>query len=178
MKDMIETTADEVLTFRKPEPRDGSDVWALIRACKPLDENSMYCNLIQCDHFADTCILAEKDGVPVGWISGYRLPDAPDTLFVWQVAVSSKARGLGLGSEMLDRLLSRDDLAGVRRLKTTITRDNDPSWRLFRSLAERHGGILSDEPHYRKDDHFDGEHATEHMVTIRFPAPVARARAA
>jgi L-2,4-diaminobutyric acid acetyltransferase len=134
----------------------------------------MYCNLIQCDHFADTCILAEMDGAPVGWISGYLLPDDPETLFVWQVAVAEDARGLGLASEMLDRLLSRADMAGVRHLKTTITRDNQASWSLFRSLAERHGAILSDEPHFKKDSHFDGAHATEYMVTIRFPAPVVR----
>lgn len=174
MRDMIEGPDQNSLTFRKPEAEDGSDIWALIQACKPLDENSMYCNLIQCDHFADTCILAELDGVPVGWISGYLLPDATDTLFVWQVAVSEDARGLGLASQMLDRLLSRDDMTGVQQLKTTITRDNQPSWNLFRSLAERHGGLLSDEPQYKKDDHFDGEHATEYMVTIRFPASVAR----
>lgn len=174
MKDMIETSEPSNLTFRKPEAEDGSGIWALIQACKPLDENSMYCNLIQCDHFADTCILAEMDGMPVGWISGYLLPDAPDTLFVWQVAVSEKARGLGLASDMLDRLLSREDMADVRQLKTTITRDNTPSWSLFRSLAERHDGMLSDEPQYKKDHHFDGEHATEYMVTIQFPASLAR----
>ncbi|KGJ05985.1 2,4-diaminobutyric acid acetyltransferase [Paracoccus halophilus] len=172
---MVEPENRDTLIFRKPEPEDGSDIWALIRACKPLDENSMYCNLIQCDHFADTCVLAERDGVPVGWISGYILPDAADTLFIWQVAVSGDARGMGLGGRMLDSLLSRDDMAGVLHLKTTITRDNDASWALFRSLAARHNGVLTDKPHFRKDDHFDGEHATEHMVTIRFPAPVARA---
>ncbi|AUH32630.1 diaminobutyrate acetyltransferase [Paracoccus tegillarcae] len=175
MKDMIETDAQQDLTFRKPEAQDGSDIWELIRSCKPLDENSMYCNLIQCDHFADTCILAEMDGEPVGWISGYLLPDAPDTLFVWQVAVAQDARGIGLAGKMLVQLLSREDMAGVLKLKTTITRDNDASWGLFRSVADRHNAVLTDEPHFRKDDHFDGEHATEHMVTIRFPAPVAQA---
>ncbi|WBU54100.1 diaminobutyrate acetyltransferase [Paracoccus sp. SCSIO 75233] len=175
MKDMIDSNTPDTLTFRKPESEDGSNIWELIKSCKPLDENSMYCNLIQCDHFADTCILAERNGVAVGWISGYLLPDAPDTLFVWQVAVSEEARGLGLAGRMLDKLLSRDDMAGVLHLKTTITRDNDASWGLFRSLAERHNARLTDEPHFRKDDHFDGEHATEHMVTIHFPAPVAQA---
>jgi L-2,4-diaminobutyric acid acetyltransferase len=174
MKDMIETPAGKALTFRKPEAGDGSDVWALVQACKPLDENSMYCNLIQCDHFADTCILAELDGAPVGWISGHLLPDASDTLFIWQVAVAEDARGLGLASEMLDRLLARDDMARIRRLQTTITRANEASWSLFHSFAERHGGVLTDAPHFGKDDHFDGAHATEYMVTIRFPAQVFR----
>ncbi|MCS5600681.1 MAG: diaminobutyrate acetyltransferase, partial [Paracoccus sp.] len=40
---------------------------------------------------------------------------------------------------------------------------------LFRSFARRMGGDLSDEAHYKRDDHFDGQHATEHMVTITLP---------
>lgn len=175
MKDVIHDQGDNALTFRKPEPEDGSEIWALIRACKPLDENSMYCNLIQCDHFADTCILAELDGQAVGWISGYILPDAPDTLFVWQVAVSDEARGQGLASQMLDKLLAREDMKDVTRLQTTITKDNEASWALFNALAERHRGSLTDEPHFKKSDHFDGAHATEHMVTIAFPQRAARA---
>jgi L-2,4-diaminobutyric acid acetyltransferase len=53
--------SDSQPILRKPEGEDGSAVWDLVRECKPLDENSMYCNLIQCDHFSDTCVLAELD---------------------------------------------------------------------------------------------------------------------
>nr|WP_207901937.1 diaminobutyrate acetyltransferase [Rhodovulum euryhalinum] len=150
-----------------PTDADGPEVWALIRACKPLDENSLYCNLIQCDHFRDTCILAEIDGQVVGWISAYLVPSDPETLFVWQVAVSDRARGRGLGRKMLFELLDREACAGVMRLKTTITPDNAASWGLFRGLARRLGARLTDEPHYKREDHFEGRHATEHMVTIR-----------
>lgn len=155
------------ITFRTPSDEDGAAVWALIRACKPLDENSLYCNLIQCDHFRDTCILAEIEGQVVGWISAYRVPSDPDTLFVWQVAVSDRARGRGLGRKMLFELLEREACDGVMRLQTTITPDNKASWGLFRGFARRLGARLTDEPHYTREDHFQGRHATEHMVTIR-----------
>jgi len=154
------------ITFRKPSGEDGAAVWALIRACKPLDENSLYCNLIQCDHFRDTCIVAEMEGDIVGWISAYLVPTDPETLFVWQVAVSDKARGQGLGRRMLYQLLEREACAEVMRLKTTITPDNEASWGLFRSFANRLGARLEDEPHFTRDDHFEGKHETEHMVTI------------
>jgi L-2,4-diaminobutyric acid acetyltransferase len=160
--------------LRKPEKRDGAAIWELVRACKPLDENSMYCNLIQADHFADTCVVAEVDDDVVGWISGHIVP-GQDTVFVWQVAVSASARGLGLGRMMLEELLERDACDGVDTLQTTITKDNAASWGLFRSLARAMGGELSDDPHYRRDEHFDGRHDTEHMVTITLPEPLARA---
>lgn len=162
-------------TLRKPVSADGGAIWDLVRACKPLDENSMYCNLIQCDHFRDTCVVAERDGDVLGWISAYVMPSAPDTLFVWQVAVSEQARGMGLGTKMLGHILDREDCAEVRRLQTTITRDNEASWSLFRRFSERRLGQLDSQPHFTQDDHFMGQHETEHMVTIKLPERMKKA---
>ncbi len=164
----IKSNGDKV-QFRKPESEDGAAIWELVASCKPLDENSMYCNLIQCDHFRDTCILAEIDGQPVGWISGYVLPADASTFFVWQVAVSEKARGTGLAKRMLEKLLARDICNDVTRMQTTITKDNDASWALFRSFADAQDAELDHEAHFESDAHFQGEHATEHMVTITLP---------
>jgi L-2,4-diaminobutyric acid acetyltransferase len=92
--------------------------------------------------------------------------------------VSDKARGLGLGRKMLTHLIERRNCADATRLKTTITKDNDASWGLFRSFARHIGGALSDAPHFEKEAHFEGRHDTEHMVTIELPAPVPLRRAA
>ena len=75
-------------------------VWDLIAANPALDGNSLYANLLQCSHFAETCALAEQNGTLVGWMSGYRPPEQPDTLFVWQICVSEAARGQGLGKRL------------------------------------------------------------------------------
>ena len=152
--------------LRKPAAEDGPAIWDLVRACKPLDENSIYCNLLQCDHFADTCVVAELDGEIVGWISGYLTPNADDTLFVWQVAVSERARGLGLGVLMLQSLLNRDACDDVQRLQTTITADNAASWGMFRKFARIQGGTLDSEPHFLQSQHFEDRQKTENMVTI------------
>lgn len=154
--------------LRKPLATDGAAIWELVRSCKPLDENSMYCNIVQAEHFRDTSVVAELDGEIVGWISGHMIPNK-DAFFVWQVAVSSKARGLGLGGKMLMHLVARDECVDATSLKTTITKDNDASWGLFNSFADKVGGHLSDTPHYKSEEHFDGAHDTEHMVTVTLP---------
>lgn len=154
--------------LRKPRSTDGAAIWDLIRSCPPLDQNSMYANLIQADHFRDTCVVAELDGEIVGWISGHMIP-GQDAFFVWQVAVGEQARGLGLGRKMLMHLVRRPECRDAEVLKTTITEDNDASWGLFNSFARTIGGTLWDRPHFEEDDHFDGAHDTEHMVTITLP---------
>lgn len=166
MQDPTDQTLPLKPALRAPRAEDGADIWALVRACSPLDENSMYCNLLQCDHFADTCVLAELQGEPVGWISAYVMPNDPTTLFVWQVAVSEKARGHGLGGLMLQEILRRPLCRDVTQLQTTITRDNAASWALFRKFARKQGGELSAAPHYTRAQHFQSHHETEHMVTI------------
>ena len=166
-KDLADTPTD-TLRLRRPDPRDGADIWNLIKECQPLDQNSMYANLIQADHFRDTCVVAEYEGEIAGWVSGHIIPESNE-LFVWQVAVGPDARGLGLGKKMLLKLLARDACEDAAALKTTITRDNAASWALFKSLARAVGGEMDDAPHFERRAHFDGQHATEHMVTITLP---------
>lgn len=156
-------------TLRKPDAGDGPRVTALIAASPPLDANSAYCNLLQCTDFRDTCILAERDGELLGWISAYRPPDAPQRLFIWQVAIDRDARGMGLAGHMLDALLARPACAGVTEITTTITQANEASWALFHAFARRHDAPLTREPRFEREAHFAGAHDTEWAARIALP---------
>lgn len=141
-------------------------VFRLVESCPPLDTNSSYCNLLQCSHFASTSIAAEMDGDLVGFVSGYIVPDRPDTLFVWQVAVAEQARGLGLASHMLVNLLARPQPARVSFLETTITQDNRASWALFEGVAKKSSADFQSGPWMDRAAHFAGQHDSEALVRI------------
>ena len=160
--------------LRPPTADDGYAVHQLIAACPPLDPNSVYCNLLQCSHFADTSVAVELDGGLAGFISGYIPPRQPDTLFIWQVAVSGRARGLGLGKRMLRHLLERPACSQVCYLDTTVTADNAASWGMFRSLARDLGADCRDAPHFERERHFGGDHDDEYLLRIG-PFPVQAA---
>ncbi len=165
-------TADAPLVLRQPRATDGPAVTALIAACAPLDPNSAYCNLLQCSDFAGTCVVAERGGQLVGWVSAYRPPSDPDTIFVWQVAVAAAARGGGLGGRMLDALIALPDAQGATRMTTTITSGNPASWALFGSFARRHGAQLEKTLRFDCAAHFAGAHDTEWQGAIA-PLPSA-----
>lgn len=148
----------------------------LIARCPPLDRNSLYLNLLQCTHFAQTCVIAESttgsgaadntaDSL-CGWVSGYLLPEDPQRLFIWQVAVAPHARGHGLATHMLNELLSRPVCAATTYLQTTITPSNRASWALFRSFAQSRQARFEEQPFFDRDLHLDGVHESEHRVTI------------
>jgi L-2,4-diaminobutyric acid acetyltransferase len=157
---------DTDVSLRKPDGEDGAKLHALVKRCKPLDENSLYCNLLQCTHFADTCVAAELDGELVGFISAYIPPKQQSTLFVWQVAVDEKARGLGLASRMLAELLDRDECQNVQYIDTTITPDNDASWALFRRFADKRRYRTETFILFDGRIHFSGAHKDEHLLRI------------
>jgi L-2,4-diaminobutyric acid acetyltransferase len=145
---------------------DGMAVFRLVESCPPLDMNSSYCNLLQCSHFADTSVAAEIDGEIVGFISGYVIPGSPGTLFVWQVAVAEQARGLGLASRMLAHILARPQCVDVDYLETSITRHNQASWALFKSLAKKQSTDLQSSVWLDSETHFAGQHDSEALVRI------------
>src|SRR5690606_6778147 len=139
---------------------------SLIAACPPLDTNSAYCNLLQCTHFAPYCMVAERAGRVLGWVSGYRPPSDPGAFFVWQVAVTEAARGKRLARRMILALFERAALRDVTHLITTITAGNRASWALFESLARDWDIALESSACFEQQTHFAGAHPTEWQVRL------------
>ncbi|CAM3726723.1 MULTISPECIES: diaminobutyrate acetyltransferase [Tsukamurella] len=136
-------TANAGVSTRHPSLDDGVRLWEIARDTAVLDLNSTYAYTLWCRDFADTSIVAEHDGAVAGFVSGYRRPERPDTLFVWQVAVDAAHRGHGIASRMLIDLLDSLAVAGVTRLETTITASNTASQELFGSVAKRRRSTLT-----------------------------------
>ena len=155
--------------IREPKPADGPAVTALIRGCPPLDENSRYCHLLQCGHFADTSALALSiagNGCLAGWVSGYRLPRKPNVLFVWQVAVASRFRGQRLGQRLILHILSRPRNSGVDTIHTSVTLANRASARMFRHLADELCAPLEERVLFDRHTHLAGDQDSEFLLTI------------
>lgn len=116
---------------------DGPALWQMAVDSVTLDVNAPYAYLLWCRDFAATSVIAEVNGAPGGFITGYRRPDQPATLMIWQVAVNTADRGVGLAGRMLDHLATALTPAGITHLETSITPDNDASRRLFTAFARR-----------------------------------------
>ncbi len=130
-----------------------------------LDLNSPYMYLLGASHFAETSVIARLAGQPAGFVLGYRPPDAPDTLFVWQVAVDRAHRGRRLANGMLSALVERHR---PRYLEASVTPDNHASAALFSGFA-RHAGAPLDDTRVLFDAHHfpdDGAHEPEVLYRI------------
>ena len=133
----------------QPVVADAVACWRLAAATGVLDVNSRYAYLLWFRDFADTSVVARTAGDVAGFITGYRRPDEPGTLLVWQVAVDEAVRGRGVAGAMLDALY--DQVDGVDHLETTITPDNPGSIALFSAFADRRCAAV------RRKELFDSE---------------------
>lgn len=139
------------LIIDRPEPRDGTAMWRIARDSEVLDLNASYAYLLWTRDFAETSVVARSGGEVVGFVTGYLRPDAPGTLFVWQVAVDARHRKKGIAAAMLEGLVDRAYARGARFLETTITPGNESSIRLFTSLARAFGVALECSPLFHSE---------------------------
>lgn len=154
------------LILRSPKPTDAYQLNKLVAASPPLDTNSVYCNLLQCMHFADTSVAAVLNDEIVGFISAYCPPNEQDTLFVWQVVVAESVRGSGMAKQMLQWLVAQPSTEKATRLATTITPNNSASWALFESFARDCGSIPSKSLLFQREQHFANQHDDEYLLRI------------
>ncbi|MFF3505126.1 diaminobutyrate acetyltransferase [Streptomyces sp. NPDC003247] len=163
---MTATQAD--LLIDRPSVADGAALWRIAKESGKLDLNSSYSYLLWCRDFAATSAVARaEDGRPVGFVTGYVRPEAPQTLLVWQVAVDAAYRGRGLAAALLDGLTARITAERpVTTVETTITPGNTASERLFTSFAARHGADVTREALFGSALFPDGPHDPEVLYRI------------
>lgn len=159
-------SSSSAFLIRQPLETDGAAIWKLVDEVGVLDHNSSYAYIMVCRDFGDTCVVAERDGRLYGFITGYRPPKEPETLFVWQVGVSPAARGEGLASRLLDELVRCEGCRGIRFLETTVTPSNEASRAMFGSLARRLKADMTESAGFTSDLFPDAGHEPERRLHI------------
>lgn len=126
---------EDQISLRSPTEADGASMWQLARDSGVLDLNSSYAYLMFARFFQETCLIAEIDDQAVGFVTGFYRPDLEDTLFIWQIGVSDRYRGMGIAKKMILELLSRDKKQEVRYLEATVSASNEASSALFKGVS-------------------------------------------
>ncbi|WP_290648655.1 diaminobutyrate acetyltransferase [Aquisalimonas sp.] len=155
------------VSFRNPSLEDGAAIWRVAKDSGVLDLNSAFMYMLLAKEFGDTCIVAEHADEVVGFVTGFRPPQRPGSIFLWQVGVDASMRGEGLGVQLLTAFLQSPGARGATMLETTIAPSNEASQALFTAIARDLGtDIVSGEG--LRADHFppEGDHEAEDWYYI------------
>lgn len=149
------------IVCESPLVTDGPDIWRIV-AEAGLDLNSRYAYLLWCRDFSSTSVVARTSGQIVGVGVGYVRPDAPETVFVWQIAVVAAHRSKGVAAMMLDFLIR---CTGAEYLEATVTPSNLASNAMFASLAKRWRSNLDSSKLFTSEV-FPDSHEDEYLYRI------------
>ena len=144
---------------------DGPAVYEIVKKSHSLDLNSCYCYLLLCTHFDKFCLIAKVDKEAVGFVAAYPHPHCADTLFVWQIAVDPRFQNLGIGTDLLQRLVLLAAENNLSYIETTITPSNKASFTLFKKISEKYGADCR-ESVYFPSSLFKGDHEEERLLRI------------
>ena len=154
------------ILIRHTRQDDGRKIWELVKKSHVLDINSVYCYLLMCTHFRNTCLVAEVDGEPVGFVTSYHHPDNNGVLFIWQTAVDEIYRGKGIAKKLILELLNQKDCRHVTRIQATVSPSNKPSRSLFESLAKNLDVDLTEQEYFDSSLFPDNKHEEENLITV------------
>lgn len=136
-----ETKAREI-AYRRPTSSDGVPVWRLVEKTPDLDTNSPYYYTLWFRDFADTSLIATADGNMVGFLTGYRRPEEPDTYFVWQTAVSPRHGIPFLGVKLFQAAADRELAKGARFIEATVSAENKAIIMVLKQFAKKHSAPI------------------------------------
>lgn len=130
------TTTTTQLHYRSPSKSDGAKIWSIVKDSGKLDVNTPYFYATMSHWFSSSCMLVEDvhNNCLVGVIIGFRQPENPNTLFIWQITVAKEYRGQEIALKLVDKLASEAD---IQYVEATIAPSNAASRRLFEKWAAK-----------------------------------------
>jgi L-2,4-diaminobutyric acid acetyltransferase len=139
---MTESTALKSSTavhYRTPTQQDAVAVWQMVLDEPMLDNNSSYHYTLWFRDFAQTSMVAATaDGEIVGFLTGYRRPEEPDTFFIWQAAIKPDSGVSGLGVNILVNAIDAQVATGATYVETSVSAQNKAITMLLHMVARKY----------------------------------------
>jgi L-2,4-diaminobutyric acid acetyltransferase len=152
------TIAKKQAVFRAPVPQDGPAVWKLVENTPGLDSNSIYYYTLWFRDFADGSLIATVDDEVVGFLTGYRRPDEPETYFVWQTAVNPRHGIPFLGVKLFQAAAEQQVAQGARYVEATVSVENKAILMVLKQFAKKHSAHIETRVLFPSSLFPDGHH--------------------
>jgi L-2,4-diaminobutyric acid acetyltransferase len=94
----------------------------------------------------------------VGFLTGYRRPDEPDTYFVWQTAVNPRHGIPFLGVKLFQAAADEQVAKGARYVEATVSAENKAIIMVLKQFAKKHSAQVETRLLFPADLFADSHH--------------------
>ncbi|MBF0274792.1 MAG: diaminobutyrate acetyltransferase [Nitrospinae bacterium] len=155
-----------MIEFRHPNFNEGLGIYYLVKKCPSLDLNSIYFYYLLCKDFFNTCVVATYEGQLIGFLSAYRKPHNPLSLFVQQIVVLDNKKEIDLEMQMLSWLYKKLNPITMKEIETTVSTSNKVSEKLFKQFAFNKGFLVKKSVFLKESQFGEGIHEQEILYTL------------
>lgn len=147
-------TLKENIDIRNINQSDIKDIRKLLAICEPyVLPYSNYVYWILENYYSSSCFVATINDEIIGFISA--MPSIEkEIIFVWQISINSNFRGMGIGKQLLDKVVDSAQKFKMNAIQFSIDSNNAASKRLFMNLADRLESPINQVGTY-KDDKYE-----------------------
>ncbi|MDO9465049.1 MAG: GNAT family N-acetyltransferase [bacterium] len=155
----------EAITIRRANESEFLKVYQFVSNCKPLENYSEHFYKIILRYFGNSCFVAEYNDSIIGFVMSFISQTHNKTYFLWQIGVTPKMHGKGIGRKLLESVEVELAKMGCDRIELTIDPKNIPSMKLFekagyKNISEKEGSTLivdnniAVKDYYKSESHF------------------------
>ncbi|GGR89909.1 MULTISPECIES: GNAT family N-acetyltransferase [Streptomyces] len=147
-----------LVAYRAPTPRDALPAWRLARKTPRSDSPGPHYYARWFRDFADTSLVAATGRDVLGFLIGYRRPDALDTYFVLHTEAGPHHGAPALGTHLLRAAAEREVAKGARFVEAAVPPGNTAGTEACEQLARWYGAHTHREPLFHASWFPGGEH--------------------
>lgn len=123
------------MLIRKFQTTDYASLRSIIEQDPDVDTHTHYTYWVASALYSETFLVAEIDGVVVGYVFGIAPSNDDKRAFLWQVAVSGQHRGHGIAKALITEFVRQCQYRQITDIALTISPGNSASKKLFESVA-------------------------------------------
>ncbi|AQU81280.1 MULTISPECIES: diaminobutyrate acetyltransferase [unclassified Halomonas] len=151
--------------YMHPSISDATSIYHIAQKTPQLDSYPEYFYLLWCRDFKNTSLVAKKRENIAGFIIGYLRPDDPQTLLLWQQAMSKETINKGIGIKLLYNLTKQCSLKGTRFIEATIDPSNKGAEKTLKGISKLFNTKISKKDIF-DENLFSTNHHKEVLVRI------------
>ncbi|GEM_PF-3598627 len=158
-------TLDSAVEYRKASVEDAKEIHTIVKNTPGIDDNSLYYYSLWLKEFDQSNVVATQNNKIIAFLTAFRKPKDPETLFLWQLAAIPRHGVPDLGVRLAYHLIDYEIDNNLSGVEATIDLNNKSILYVMKKIEKKYNGKMLMEE-YLSEDFLSGNDEHHHSETL------------